>query len=348
MTPSYKPVTGVLHVRYNNKEYEYREQAIKALEVSFGNAFLNDEVLLRALRSSIPVMEGIIKSVLEESTSTDVHDLRCKLALEVIPFLHVKSNRLPIETLPKMDERRLLFQALYLFILRPHLPLKYPTMDAFLEAYPNLVKRNYVEQERLRRTANWMSLTFYTTGPKNYKTFLMNLIPRMVEGKGARYITGTGETIATADRVAIYRTEGECVKVNRMSRKKRKLLIGDTGLEPPRGPRASAPKGFQTYYPPTFPFALPYSNTPAMAYPPLPPVPYPLTMDNMRHMQTMQAMAAMYPYIPQSTAAPVPSSPPKTSSTFSGLDMLSSVAGEFLSLDEAVAKGLTTGNKGRN
>jgi hypothetical protein len=99
-----------------------------------------------------------------------------------------------------------------------------PTISSFLEKYSEFSDRNNLEQERLRNTANWMDLSFYTIQPRNHKTFIMNLIPRIVEGKNARYITGSGQTRSTTDRVNLFRSEGNCEKVKRPPRRKKEEL----------------------------------------------------------------------------------------------------------------------------
>ena len=66
-----------------------------------------------------------------------------------------------------------------------------------------------------------MDLSFYTIQPRNNKTFILNLIPRIVEGRNARYITGSGQTRPTADRVDLFRVEGNCEKIKRPPRRKK-------------------------------------------------------------------------------------------------------------------------------
>ncbi|RYH32203.1 hypothetical protein EON65_01110 [archaeon] len=66
-----------------------------------------------------------------------------------------------------------------------------------------------------------MDLAFYTIQPRNNKTFILNLIPRIVEGRAARYITGSGQTKPTADRVNLFRLEGNCEKIKRPPRRKK-------------------------------------------------------------------------------------------------------------------------------
>lgn len=95
------------------------------------------------------------------------------------------------------------------------------SMEDFLERYPDLVDRIFVERERLRQTANWMVLAFHVLQPRNNKSFILNLIPKIVEGKNARYITGSGQTRATADRVNLFRLEGDCEKIRRPPRKRK-------------------------------------------------------------------------------------------------------------------------------
>lgn len=102
-------------------------------------------------------------------------------------------------------------------------------MEEFLKQYPNFHERSIVEQERLKNTANWMILSFYTIQPRNNKTFILNLIPRVVEGRNARYITGSGQTRPTADRVDLFRIEGNCEKIKRPPRRKKETALDEEG-----------------------------------------------------------------------------------------------------------------------
>ena len=117
------------------------------------------------------------------------------------------------------------FQAMLLFLLRALVPVKYPTLASFLDAYPNFcASKGYPESElqKLHAVANWLDLVLFTLKPRNHKTFLLNLVPRLCEGRSAKYCTGSGETRATSDRVLIYRQEGNCEKVVRPPRKRKK------------------------------------------------------------------------------------------------------------------------------
>lgn len=157
-------------------------------------------------------------------------EIRDKISLEIEPFffpqtIDFKVMGVPIYDLPKDNEKRMSFQALFLFILRRYIPSRYTDLDHFLQGYPEFRERQPAEQERLRLTANWMDLAFHAITPKSNKTFLMNLIPRICEGRSARYITGSGETLATSDRVRIYRVEGGCEKIQRQSRKRNNQVL---------------------------------------------------------------------------------------------------------------------------
>lgn len=94
-------------------------------------------------------------------------------------------------------------------------------MESFLRAYPDFRDRSALEQEKLRLSANWMDLTLCCVPPRNNKTFILNIIPRIVEGRNVKYVTGSGQTRATADRVALFRLEGDCEKLQRPPRRKR-------------------------------------------------------------------------------------------------------------------------------
>jgi hypothetical protein len=70
-----------------------------------------------------------------------------------------------------------------------------------------------------------MDLSFYTVQPRHNKTFILSLIPRIVEGKAAKYITGSGQTKATSDRVTLYRLEGNCEKMKRPPRRSKEEML---------------------------------------------------------------------------------------------------------------------------
>jgi hypothetical protein len=66
-----------------------------------------------------------------------------------------------------------------------------------------------------------MFVSFFTLGPVNNKGFIIGLIPRLVEGAVARYVTGSGETLQTRDRVKVFCTEGNFEKPKRATKRAR-------------------------------------------------------------------------------------------------------------------------------
>lgn len=100
--------------------------------------------------------------------------------------------------------------------------MKYQSMESFLEVYPAFKGRVSTEQEKLFHTANWMHILFKITTAKKNKGLVMIVIPKFVEGNGVQYVTGSGQTQPTKDRVSIYETEGEVTPVKRLHRKIKK------------------------------------------------------------------------------------------------------------------------------
>ncbi len=211
---------------------------------------VRDRNLLTVLAGAIEDMEHHIKEAVLLGIS-DPETLRERIPLDTVPFKFAKKMQIKIQDMAKDDEIRISFQALFLFVLRPYIPIKCDTVfsnsisivltyclcvyvfltcidktcDEFLEKYPDFKERGSSEQDRLRNSANWMDLSFYTIQPRNNKTFILNLIPRVVEGRNARYITGSGQTKPTTDRVNLFRWEGNCEKIKRPPRRKKEEIM---------------------------------------------------------------------------------------------------------------------------
>jgi hypothetical protein len=104
--------------------------------------------------------------------------------------------------------------------------LKYATLEHFLECYEEFQSRSEQEKRYLFETANWMNILFQFIPAKvspsraqpppltppclsqKNKGLVLDVIPKLIEGFEAIYITGSGQTKQTADRVKIYETEG--------------------------------------------------------------------------------------------------------------------------------------------
>ena len=144
------------------------EKALLALEFSFGELnFLENEVE-SLIRGSLDEMFNLIQRVLtgDQSSMDNKDRIREKLNLEDAPFHYARRCGYRIHELPRDDLRRQSLQALFLFILRTFVPLKYDTVAVFLESFPEFIERSSVEIESLHVTANLMDLVFYTLQPK--------------------------------------------------------------------------------------------------------------------------------------------------------------------------------------
>lgn len=103
---------------------------------------------------------------------------------------------------------------------------KYPTLDSFLEHYDGkFAGETEQEVNNLWQTANWMNVLFGLIPARKNKGLVMQVVPKLIEGWEAKYVTGSGQTRFTANRVHIFEVEGN-TKANhrgkhRMSGKKR-------------------------------------------------------------------------------------------------------------------------------
>jgi len=212
---------------------------------AFGSSLAAEDVM-GPLKASATGMQDDLESALAWAPERVTHDsMRQLIDLEKLPFRRLKQETIhgsvAIQFMPRDNVLRQCYQVIFLVLLRRYIPVKcsfhlflcysqlfidptslpfaYPLTDAtnevFLEAYPEFVDRPPQEQEYLRQTAEWMYVCFFTLRPFNNKGFLISLIPRLVEGPGCRYVTGSGETLQTSDRVKVFCTEGNFQKIKR-------------------------------------------------------------------------------------------------------------------------------------
>lgn len=92
---------------------------------------------------------------------------------------------------------------------------KYNSSEDFFEKYPDFRDRDAGEQSLLRQNANWMHVLFLILPAKKNKGLALDVVPKFVEGFTATYITGSGQTKQTADRVKIYEGEGNVMPSKR-------------------------------------------------------------------------------------------------------------------------------------
>lgn len=106
----------------------------------------------------------------------------------------------------------------------PRSELKYQTLTEFLAVYVCFVSYDQSMQEHLMHVANWMAYLLSKIPARKNKGFVLQVIPKLLEGWQARYITGSGQSRATEDRVKIYEVEGDIAPIQRMKPPKRGRL----------------------------------------------------------------------------------------------------------------------------
>eukprot|EP01035_Chromulina_nebulosa_P008501 gene8501-11527_t len=86
---------------------------------------------------------------------------------------------------------------------------KYTTRFEFMIAYENVFKdESDKEKELLWQTANWMCILFKMVRANANLGLAIEVVSKLLEGWNVKYITGGGMKPATANRVHIYRVEG--------------------------------------------------------------------------------------------------------------------------------------------
>mmetsp|Transcript_398 Transcript_398/g.436 ORF Transcript_398/g.436 Transcript_398/m.436 type:complete len:374 (-) Transcript_398:234-1355(-) len=98
--------------------------------------------------------------------------------------------------------------------------MKFPVLDQFLQAYEGRFT-NETESEiyKLWQVANWMNILFKMISARKNKGLAMQVVPKLIEGWDVKYVTGSGQTRFTANRVHIFEVEGN-VKANHRSKSK--------------------------------------------------------------------------------------------------------------------------------
>ena len=138
----------------------------------------------------------------------------------------------------KNDPRSKLLIQIFLYCFKQFFSVKYVDNAMFLQVfeYSYLKERSSSEISKLRNNAIWFDIIMHCINPKNNKSFLMSFVPSLAEGYNAKYITGSGESRATSDRVKLFRYEGQVIKVareprNRQSSKRKQQPLYDNRSE---------------------------------------------------------------------------------------------------------------------
>jgi hypothetical protein len=120
---------------------------------------------------------------------------------------------------------------------------KYPTVDSFLAAYPGFFQNeSEYEKKYLWLAANWMGILFRMITARKNKGLVLYVVPKLIEGWDAKYVTGSGQTKATANRVHIFETEGNTKANQRGKAKGKKRSVEGNASPRPVVPKVKKPK----------------------------------------------------------------------------------------------------------
>lgn len=176
----------------------YQNQCIEIISNSYTEFIIREEIMKTIYIASF---NYYIKYIDEKFyiKSLDIHK---------IPFYDVQYRlNLNIIELEKHDERKMIFQSIFLMVLRLKIAYKYKNISYFLSIYPEFTNRNQVEKNRLFNFANCYDLLFYTMKANLNKGFALDIVTRLCEGRDKKYNTGSGQTEPTSDRVLIFYRE---------------------------------------------------------------------------------------------------------------------------------------------
>jgi hypothetical protein len=133
---------------------------------------------------------------------------------ETRPSLHIVAQSVGIQ-IRDFPKDGIILQALWVLYLTklkaltPDHALKYPTFESFFAAYRAILTTSSNEELNLLwHTANWMSRLFTMIPAYKNKGLAIMVVPKLIEGWDAKYITGSGQKEVTRNRVTIYETEG--------------------------------------------------------------------------------------------------------------------------------------------
>jgi len=125
----------------------------------------------------------------------------------------VQTTDIPLRAYAKESLFSVALWVLFYATTREHYPpekLKFQRVDAFLDAYGGYFNAmDPIVQEQLKDEANWFNVANALLPPQSNKGLAIQVVPRLIEGWHAKYVTGSGQTQATADRVLIFQTEGQ-------------------------------------------------------------------------------------------------------------------------------------------
>ena len=87
-------------------------------------------------------------------------------------------------------------------------------INSFVIKYPSFINSN--ELNELLVFSNWMKIALQVIPGYKNKGKLLNIVTAICEGNTKKYITGSGQTLCTLNRVIIYESEGKVKKTQRL------------------------------------------------------------------------------------------------------------------------------------
>jgi len=159
---------------------------------------------------------------------------RMKKQISIAKDIAIKNGFAAMKTIKVEDERLLVYELVTMILLALHpekCKYKYEDSDALLLVYPEFESIDEsIEIEKLRAFANFMNFSFYFITPKYNRQHIFNVVTKICEGKDVKYVTGSGKTQCTANRVLIYNREGGIIPKPRPIRKnvvKQDAIVND-------------------------------------------------------------------------------------------------------------------------
>lgn len=164
--------------------------------------FVEDLIPVATLKAAMPIIYSKLTASIPENRSSS-------MALDAART----AGLFDIGKAKKESEDRLVFEAaiiMLLYLRQDIVNYNYPykSIEEFLTEYPDFQKENEEEIVKLFNFANCMKVAVQLIKPKLHKSQLLVLCTRLTEGKGVKYVTGSGQKAETKRRVAIYEHEG--------------------------------------------------------------------------------------------------------------------------------------------
>lgn len=174
-----------------------------AIALTLADKCFTDDVasVMSMLHQAIPLMDEELRRVKPQNRIL-------KLVMDIarsVGFYDIAITK-------REEEKRLIFEASLVLLLYFNEDLfvrSYSSIENLLEKYPEFEQLDDIgELDKLFHFTNFMICAQVLLPPKGKKSHLLDLVTRIVEGCKHKYVTGGGQTSATALRVLIYEREG--------------------------------------------------------------------------------------------------------------------------------------------